>query len=150
LKSLFKPTQVMKRDSRILNNGYWILTILLALALFVAAAGAGPEDYVPAQPLEDWLNVAANIVCVIFGALVLIPRTRIIGAIFAVIYMFGAMYVNYTVAGIDFFVSAIPYNTVSLAIASLLVGHYIEDLHHVFNRSRQGAETLSSNAEATY
>ncbi len=150
MKTLFNPTPVMKRDSRTSNVVYWILTILVALALFLAATGAGPEDYVPEQPLEDWLNIAANIVCAIFGLIVLIPRTRIIGAIFAVIYMFGAMYINYAVAGTDFFVSAIPYNTVSLTIASILVGHYLEDLHHLFNTSIQGTETLSSKAEATY
>ncbi|MEM9954452.1 MAG: hypothetical protein AAF846_22780 [Chloroflexota bacterium] len=150
MNNILSFTPVMKRDGRIANIFYWILVIIVALALFVAAAGAGPEDYIPANPLEDWFNVAANIVCVIFGFLVLIPRTRIIGALFGVIYMFGAMYINYTVAGVDFFVSAIPYNTISLTVSSILVGHYFEDLAYVFKVSGEEQKALNRTVQISH
>ncbi|MEO0562051.1 MAG: hypothetical protein AAF125_08055, partial [Chloroflexota bacterium] len=139
---------VMQRDSRRANIGYTLLAVIVALALFVAAAGAGPPDYVSPNALADWMNVGANIVCIVFGVLILIPRTRIIGALFGVFYMFGAMYVNYTVVGIEFFASAIPYNTVSLAISSILVGHYFEDIFGVFGSATDESGPTSAQQPA--
>ncbi|MEM9954460.1 MAG: hypothetical protein AAF846_22820 [Chloroflexota bacterium] len=130
MKTLLSPTYVMKRDSQRANAGYTMLAVLVALSLFIAASGSGSAEQV--QPSPEWLDIGGNILSVVFGVLVLLPRTRIIGALYAVFVMFLSMYLNYTFDGVEFFVMAIPYNTLTIAFSSILVGHYMEDLFSLF------------------
>ncbi len=130
MQTLLKPTPVMSRDSRKANIGYTILAVLVALALFVAASGSGAAEQV--QPSPELLDAGGNILSAVFGVLILIPRTRIIGALYAVVSMFISMYLNYTFDGVEFFVMAIPYNTVTIALGSILIGHYMDDLFTLF------------------
>ena len=141
MKTLLRPTPVMKRDSRRANMGYTLLAVLVALALFVAASGSGSADQV--RPSPDWLDVGGNILSVIFGVLVLIPRTRIVGALYAVFVMFLSMYLNYTFDGVEFFVMAIPYNTITIAFSAILVGHYMADLFTLFAPSVAESSSVS-------
>lgn len=134
MKTLLRPTPVMQRDSRSANFGYTLLAILVALALFFAASGAGAPEQV--QPSPSWLDVGGNILSIVFGVLVLLPRTRIVGVLYAVFIMFLSMYLNYTFDGVAFFVAAIPYNTVTIALSSILVGHYLEDLFVLFESAQ--------------
>ncbi|MEM8859774.1 MAG: hypothetical protein AAGD96_15715 [Chloroflexota bacterium] len=126
---------VHQRDSRTTTIAYTIIAILVALAMFIAASGAGSDDFVIEQPLPDWFNIGANVVSIIWAVLVLIPRTRIIGALLVLFNMVGSMWVNYAVGGLEFFAFAVPYNTTTIALACLLIGHYFEDLRYLFKPS---------------
>ncbi|MEM7118302.1 MAG: hypothetical protein AAF614_38090 [Chloroflexota bacterium] len=135
MKTILNPSFVTQRDSKQSNIAYMAIAILVALAMFVAASGAGSDDFAIEQPLPDWFNIGANVVSIIWAFLVLIPRTRIIGAILVVINMSLSMYVNYAVGGIEFFAFAVPYNTATIILAAILIGHYSDDLPYLFNRS---------------
>ncbi|MEM7324952.1 MAG: hypothetical protein AAF531_17830 [Actinomycetota bacterium] len=131
MRHVFSPSHVMQRDRRGTTIVYTVIAVLVALAMFVAAAGAGPEQSVTGRSVPQWFDVGANVLAIGYGILVLIPRTRALGAILAVFNMFGSMYVNYEYGGVDFFVDAIPYNTVTIMLGSLLIGHYAEDLAYL-------------------
>ena len=134
MKKLFKPSFVMRRDSRMATIAYTIIAILVALAMFIAASGAGSDDFVIEQPLPDWFNIGANVVSIIWAVLVLIPSTRIIGALLVLFNMVGSMIVNYVVGGLEFFAFAVPYNTATIGLTCLLIGHYFEDLRYMFKQ----------------
>ncbi|MEM7333367.1 MAG: hypothetical protein AAF490_14850 [Chloroflexota bacterium] len=134
MKKIVRPSFVMQRDGRLSNIAYTVIAVLVALAMFVAASGAGSDDFVIEQPLPDWFNIGANVISIIWAILVLIPRTRILGAILVVINMALSMYINYAVGGIEFFAFAVPYNTTTIMLGSILIGHYFEDLPYLFKR----------------
>lgn len=128
MRQILSPSSVMQRDGRRTTVAYTVVAVVVALAMFVAALGAGPEQPATDRSLPDWFHVAANVLAIFYGILVLIPRTRALGALFAVANMFLSMYVNYEFGGVDFFVDAIAYNTITIMLGSILVGHYAEDL----------------------
>ncbi|MEM7323991.1 MAG: hypothetical protein AAF531_12960 [Actinomycetota bacterium] len=128
LSSLLAPSPVSSRETRNERIGYTAITVLVAIAMFIAASGSGSGEYVTAEPPPDALNIAGNVFAATIGILVLIPRTRIYGAILAVGNMFVSMYLNYTYDGVDFFVDLIPYNVITIMLASILIGHYEPDL----------------------
>ena len=128
MSEIFSESFVMQRDSERAKTAYWVIAVLVALAMFVAASGSGSDMPMGDRTTPGWLDVLGNVFAVVFGILVLIPRTRILGAIFAVANMFMSMYVNYAVDGVGFFVDAIPYNTVTIMLGSILIGHHFEDL----------------------
>ncbi|MEM7346418.1 MAG: hypothetical protein AAF485_19430 [Chloroflexota bacterium] len=135
MKAILAKTLVMQRDSKPANIAYTIITVLVAIAMFIAASGAGTETYASEQPTSGRLvlDYGGNIFAIIIAILVLIPRTRILGGIFAVILMFISMYLNYTIDGIEFFATAIPYNTTTIMLGSILIGHYFEDLRYLLH-----------------
>ncbi|MEM7272416.1 MAG: hypothetical protein AAF547_04990 [Actinomycetota bacterium] len=128
MRQFLGPSPVMQRDGRRATIGYTVVAVLVALAMFVAAAGAGPEQATTDRSLPDWFHAGANALAIVYGVLVLIPRTRALGALLAVANMFLSMYVNHEFGGVEFFVDAIAYNTVTIMLGSILVGHYLEDL----------------------
>ncbi|MEM8857929.1 MAG: hypothetical protein AAGD96_06390 [Chloroflexota bacterium] len=134
MKTILDKTLVMQRDSKQANIVYTIIAVIVAIAMLIAASGAGTETYATGEPTLGRLILdnGGNVLAVIFAVLVLIPRTRIVGAISAVILMFISMYLNYTLDGIEFFARAIPYNTITIMLASILTGHYFEDLRYLF------------------
>ncbi|MEM7031989.1 MAG: hypothetical protein AAF629_20720 [Chloroflexota bacterium] len=139
MKKILSPSFVMQRDSRQSNIAYTIIAVLVAIAMFIAASGAGTEtDQRSIGRLV--LDYGGNIFAIIIAILVLIPRTRILGAILAVILMFISMYLNYTIDGIEFFATAIPYNTITIMLGSILIGHYFEDFSFIFRPSHNGSE----------
>jgi len=123
----------MQRDSKTANRVFAVLSVLVALAMFVAAAGSGSGSHVTEQPLPAWVDVAANVLSALIGILVLLPRTRSIGSLLAIANMLLSMYVNFTVDGIDYFARVSPYNITTITIAAILLGHYAEDLRYLFS-----------------
>lgn len=144
MKEILRPSDVMQRDGRRTTQAYTVVAALVAVAMFIAAAGAGPEEPTTDRSLPEWFDVGANVVSIIYGVLVLIPRTRSLGALLAVVNMFGSMYVNYEYGGVDFFVDAIAYNTATIALGSILVGHYGEDLARLAPRSGSAADDIAT------
>lgn len=139
MSSLLAPSRVSSGETRNERMAYWALAAIVAIAMFLAASGSGSGQYVTAEPPPDALNIAGNVFAAAIGIMVLIPRTRIYGAILAVVNMFLSMYLNYTYDGVDYFVDLIPYNTVTIMLASILIGHYEPDLARLQPRGR-GAE----------
>lgn len=123
---LLKKTPVMERDTPRAHTVFTVLAVISALTMFVAASGSGNPD--TAEPLPDWVNIAANVVSAAIGLLVLLPATRVYGAVLAIVNMALSMAVNYTVDGPGYFALVLPFNLVSIAVAALLVRHYRDDL----------------------
>ena len=128
MRRLLEPSFISGRDSRPATIVFTVMAVLVALAMFAAASGSGSGDFVTEDPPPDWLNISGNVFAAIVGVLVLIPRTRALGSILAVANMFLSMYLNYRFDGVDYFAQLIPYNTVTIMLASILVGHYAADL----------------------
>jgi hypothetical protein len=114
------PTKPRLDERARAMNGYAAATALVTLALFVAAIGAGN----PGTPVEDklpvWVDVAANVVSAAIGVAVLMPKTRGMACIAAVVSMMLSMGANYAVDGFDFFVTALPFNVTTLGLASVV------------------------------
>lgn len=132
IKKLLQPTLVMNRDGKIANRIFTALTVLVALAMLAAASGSGSGSHVTAQPLPAWVDIAANVLSLLIGALVLLPRTRALGSMLAVVNMLLSMVVNYKVDGIGYFAKVSPFNVATIMVASILVGHYADDLPGLF------------------
>lgn len=132
MNTFLKPTLVMQRDGRGTNTFFTALAVLVALAMFVAASGSGSGNPASGQPLPAWVDIAANVLSALIGVLVLLPRTRAVGSILAIVNMLLSMVVNYRVDGIDYFARVIPFNVVTILLAAMLVGHYAEDLLRLF------------------
>ncbi|MEO1063048.1 MAG: hypothetical protein AAFZ07_16675 [Actinomycetota bacterium] len=128
MTSLLDPSPVSAVETRNERAVYTGIAVVVALAMFVAASGSGSGEYVTAEPPPDALNVAGNVFAAIVGILVLVPKSRGIGALLAVANMFVSMYLNYTYDGVDYFVDLIAYNTVTIMLGSILIGHHARDL----------------------
>ncbi|MEM8705207.1 MAG: hypothetical protein AAGE98_02040 [Actinomycetota bacterium] len=128
LSPLLEPSAVSARETRNERIGYWVIAAIVALAMFIAASGSGSGEYVTAEPPPDALNIGGNVFAAAIGVMVLLPRTRIYGAILAVGNMFISMYLNHTYDGVEYFVDLVPYNVTTIMLASILIGHYEPDL----------------------
>jgi hypothetical protein len=144
MNALLAPSRVSSQETHNERRGYWAISALVAIAMFLAASGSGSGEYVTAEPPPDALNIAGNVFAATVGILVLIPRTRIYGAILAVANMFVSMYLNYTYDGADYFVDLIPYNVITIMLASILIGHYEPDLV----RLQPGDESVDAETAA--
>jgi hypothetical protein len=127
---LFKRTAVMQQDSYSTHRFYTGVTVLLALTQFACAAGSG--NPATAAPLPDGVAIAANVLAVVIGLLVLIPRTRALGGLLAGWNMTASMLTNYEVDGIDYFLQVLAFDLASLALALLVLWRYRSDLRYTF------------------
>ena len=82
-KPLLADSTVSARETPNERRGYWAITGIVAIAMFLAASGSGSGDFV-GEPPPDALNIAGNVFAAAVGIMVLIPQTRIYGAILAV------------------------------------------------------------------
>ncbi|MEM1332699.1 MAG: hypothetical protein AAGG08_04495 [Actinomycetota bacterium] len=138
MTSLLDPSPVSATETRNERVVYTGIAVVVALAMFVAASGSGSGEYVTAEPPPDSLNIAGNVFAAVVGVLVLVPRSRGLGAFLAVANMFVAMHLNYTYDGVDYFVDLIAYNTITIMLGSILVGHHARDIIGVFRRRGSG------------
>lgn len=140
MNELTSPTLTMRKDSKRTNRIYTAIVVLVALAMFLAALGSGSPDTDPDVALPGWFDFLANVISAGFGILVLLPKTRVIGAISAVISMVLSMIVNYAVDGVDFFLQALPFNVITMILALLVTLHYWKDWPYVFESSQGGSD----------
>ena len=126
MNSIFALTRSMRHQSRTSFIVYTVMAVLVALAMFVAASGEGSPD--TAEPLPDWVNVSANIFAASVGLLVLVPRTRAFGSLAAAANMMISMVLNYRVDGVAFFLMALPFNLITIVLATALAWRYRADL----------------------
>lgn len=134
IRQLFERSYVGRRDHPTANTIFTVLAVLVALAMFLAASGSGSEQPAGDTTIPGWVDIAANLASVVFGLLVLVPRTRVVGALLAVANMVVSMYTNYQVDGVDYFVKVIGFNIATIVFASMLAGHYFADLWHLSAR----------------
>ena len=130
MMQLLKQTAVMQNDSRSAHRVFTAVAVLLALTQFACAAGSGNPATV--APLSDAVNIAANVLAVVIGLLVLVPRTRALGGLLAGLNMVASMVTNYTVDGLDYFLQVLAFDLASLALALIVLWHYRPDLRHMF------------------
>jgi len=127
---LFKRTPVMCNDSQSAHRVFTAIAVLLALTQFACAAGSG--NPATAAPLPDAVNIAANVLAVVIGLLVLVPRTRALGGLLAALNMAASMFTNYQVDGLDYFLQVLAFDLSSLTLALIVLWHYRSDLRHMF------------------
>lgn len=96
--------------------------ILLAAGQFLCASGSG--DPATIEPLPDWVNNTANVVNVVIGLMVFIPRTRVLAACLSVLITLISMITNYVVDGYDFFLQALVFNLVLIGVSLHVYFHY--------------------------
>jgi hypothetical protein len=123
---LFSNTPSMQRDNGATRLVYWVLCGLIAAAMGLAASGSG--NPVTAEPLPDWINGGANLLCVLIAVLVLLPRTRAIGAMAAGVNMIISMVTNVLVDGPAYALMVLPFNIVTLALSVMVAWHHRDDL----------------------
>lgn len=82
---LFAPTRTTQSENRTQRAVYWLLCLLIAAAIVLAASGSG--NPATADPLPDWLNTGANLLCLVIAVFVLLARTRVWGAMAAGVNM---------------------------------------------------------------
>ena len=126
MMSLFRNTASMQRDNPTMRRVYWVLSGLIAAAIGLAASGSGNPATV--EPLPNWINAGANLLCVLIAMLVLLPRTRAIGAIAAGANMMMSMITNVLVDGVAYALLVLPFNIVTLAVSLAVAWHHREDL----------------------
>jgi hypothetical protein len=69
MMSLFSNTPRMQRDNGATRLVYWVLCGLIAAAMGLAASASG--NPATPEPLTDWMNIGANLICLVIAALVL-------------------------------------------------------------------------------
>ena len=125
LLNLFHPTPVMRQDSPALRAFYWILAVVTAAAQVLCALGSGSAT--TANSMPDWVNNTANLLNLCIAVLVLIPRTRLWGALAAALMMILSMITNAQVDGFDYFLKVLPFDLGALALAAVLAWHHRDD-----------------------
>ena len=125
LLNLFHPTPVMRQDRPALRAFYWILAVVTAAAQVLCALGSGSAT--TANSMPDWVNNTANLLNLCIAVLVLIPRTRLWGALAAALMMILSMITNAQVDGFDYFLKVLPFDLGALAVAAWLAWHHRGD-----------------------
>ncbi len=125
MMTLFQPTAVMRQDSPVSRAIYWALALATSAAQVLCALGSGSPT--TANPMPDWVNTSANLINVALAVLVLVPRTRIWGAIGAAVIMILSMFTNAQVDGFDYFLAVLPFDLGALAVAAVLAWHHRGD-----------------------
>ena len=122
MATLFQPSPVMRQDSPAQRTFYGILALATAAAQILCALGSGSPD--TAHPLPDWVNTTANLVNLALAIMVLVPRTRIWGALGAALMMILSMITNAQIDGLGYFLKVLPFDLGALAVAGLLALHH--------------------------
>ncbi len=107
---------------KIKQNIPMIFVVLMAIGQFLCASGSGhPET--PA-PLPDWLNDTANVINIVIGVMVFIPRIRVLAASLSVVVTVVSMITNYLVDGPAYFFQVLPFSLVLLGVSLYVFWHY--------------------------
>lgn len=78
--------------------------------------------------MPDWGNTSANLLNLLIAVLVLVPRTRIWGAVAAALMMILSMITNAQVDGFAYFLQVLPFDLGTLAVAVVLAWHHRGDV----------------------
>jgi hypothetical protein len=122
---LLQPGAIMRNDSPAVRAVFWILALGTAATQVLCALGSGSPD--TAQPMADWVNIAANVLNIIVAVVVLLPGTRVWGAVAAVVVMIASMITNFQVDGSAYFLKVLPFDLVALVLPALIAWHHRGD-----------------------
>ena len=125
MREPFTPSPDMRRDGTRAHVVYSLIALIVAVAMFAAASGSGNPATL--QPLPDWVNTGSNLLCVVIGVLVLLPRSRARASLAAGFNMVVSMITNYVVDGPAYFLKVLPFNAITLILALALAWHYRAD-----------------------
>lgn len=98
--------------------------VLVAIGQFLCASGSGNPG--TSEPLPDWINNMANVINIVIGIMVLIPRTRVLAASLSVIVTVISMITNYLVDGFEYFLQVLPFSLVLLVVSLYVYLHYVK------------------------
>ena len=126
LNMLFKPTPTMRNDGRSAHILFTIVAVLTAVTMFLCATGSGNPT--TEEPLSDFVNTAANVLAVLIGIFILIPKTRAVASIAGAANMVASMLVNYFVDGYAYFLQVLAFDLVALGLSLVVLWHYRKDL----------------------
>jgi len=133
MRQLFSPTSVMLNESKKAKITYTILVFWVALGQLLCASGSGPST--GADPVAGWVHTAMNVVNVIIALLVLIPKTRALGAMFSTIILFISMSANLTFYGFAYFLKLSSFDLAFFIPSIVIAIHYKPDLAKTFRRA---------------
>jgi len=122
---LMQPGAIMRNESPAVRAVFWILALGTAATQVLCALGSGSPD--TAQPMADWVNIAANVVNIVVAVVVLLPGTRVWGAVAAVVVMIASMITNFQVDGYEYFLKVLPFDLVALALPAPIAWHHRGD-----------------------
>jgi hypothetical protein len=115
----------MRNDRTPVKAVFWILALGTAATQVLCALGSGSPD--TAQPLADWVNITANVLNIVVAILVLLPGTRVWGAVAAVGIIIASIITNYQVDGYDYFLKVLPFDLVALVLPAVIAWHHRGD-----------------------
>jgi hypothetical protein len=130
LKYLFGPTPVMSADSHRQKIVYSILVLLVALGQFVCASGSGSATGPDA--VSGGVHTAMNVANTLIGILVLIPRTRALGATLSAVILTMSMLANAVFYGRAYFLALLPFDGGVFVLSCVVAVHYWRDLARPF------------------
>jgi len=125
MMKLMQPSPVMRNDRTPVKAVFWILALGTAATQVLCALGSGSPD--TAQPLADWVNITANVLNIVVAILVLLPGTRVWGAVAAVGIIIASIITNYQVDGYDYFLKVLPFDLVALVLPAVIAWHHRGD-----------------------
>lgn len=126
LNMIFKPTPTVLNDGRSAHILFTIVAVLTAVTIFLCATGSGNPT--TEEPLSDFVNTAANVLAVLIGIFILIPKTRAVASIAGAANMVASMLVNYFVDGYAYFLQVLAFDLVALGLSLVVLWHYRKDL----------------------
>jgi hypothetical protein len=97
--------------------------VLMAIGQFLCALGSGHPDTL--EPLSDWINTTANVINIVIGIMVFIPRARVLAASLSVVVTVISMVTNYLVDGPGYFLQVLPFSLVLLGVSVYVHVHYV-------------------------
>ncbi len=116
----------MLNDGRSAYILFTIVAVLAAVTMFLCATGSGNPT--TAKPLPDFVNAAANVLAVLIGIFILIPKTRAIASIAGALNMLASMLTNYLVDGYAYFLQVLAFDLTALGLSLVVLWHYRKDL----------------------
>ena len=130
MREFFRPSSVMQSDSRRAKIIFTILVCWVAFGQLLCASGSGPSS--GTDPVSSWIHTAMNIANVIIALLVLIPKTRALGAMLSIMILLVSMSANWTFYGFAYFLKLSPFDLAFLIPSIMVLLHYRADLAQTF------------------
>jgi len=133
MRQLFRPTSVMLNESKKAKIIFTILVCWVAFGQFLCASGSGPST--GADPVAGWVHTAMNITNVMIAILVLIPKTRALGALLSTIILLISMSANLTFYGFSYFLKLSLFDLAFFIPSIVIFIRYRPDLAQTFRRT---------------
>ena len=132
MNEFIKPTTVMLKDSKKTNTIFTGLVLLVVFGQLLCASGSGPST--SNDPISGWIHTAMNIANVVIAFVILIPKTRAVGALLSSLILFVSMSANLKLYGFGFFVKLLPFDLLFFVPSIAILIHFWPDLLQTFKK----------------